>query len=677
MKSLAERVEHDCGCVGSPSRDAICERVESWLRDSSSESNFLSTGGQVGVILQSSHGSGKTTFLNALYRSLPLLDCVDCDVSYYDIDSIKVIDADDNVAAHLRITSLFKQLLQKSEQILPSKKQQYKDSQHSQQIQSLKPLIILFDNIESCCSISNACTVALINGIRQMTNQNKNISQKHEPKISNTEESRPLSSSYRRRCFIVASSTYDEPDSGGGGGGGDFHANNRSLLPSALQSLSCLGRPIDDVAPDYTQRQRIFTYILTTVAPYWYLYYNTGGHNIHEVPADIEQLSNELSGLTAGCNTSQLFSIVRNAAVKAQLQQQQQQQHCTQDDNTNMVSKQISQKICVNIEWLYAAAYDNQPAASVLLNHSNNLLKKSPATLPIVIGLSSEKDTLLLSIQDKYCKGAVLYGPSGTGKSLLIDWIHYNEKLTKKLLYVPCADIVHKIVGASEKQIKQYFTAARMLSPCILVLDNIDILLGCTTDSDDNDNMQHSAFRRILSTILIEMDEVVASEADVTIIATSAHIHTLDKGLIRPGRLETHIELHLPTENQRLLLLQEFLLKRINDLKTNKDSNDSIILESFDWNNLIKRLVQCTSGKTAADLHHLVEDSVRSAMSHAVSVETNHKNNDLMINKITKSISIYLQNFIEKCTPMKSTQSETTFTFKLADEGAGPQGWVF
>ena len=243
----------------------------------------------------------------------------------------------------------------------------------------------------------------------------------------------------------------------------------------------------------------------------------------------------------------------------------------------------------------------------------------------------------------------MLYGPSGTGKSLLIDWIHYNVKLTKKLLYVPCADIVHKIVGASEKQIKQYFTAARMLSPCILVLDNIDILLGCTIDSsDDNDNMQHSAFRRILSTILIEMDEVVASEADVTIIATSAHIHTLDKGLIRPGRLETHIELHLPTENQRLLLLQEFLLKRINDLRTNKDSTDSIILESFDWNNLIKRLVQCTSGKTAADLHHLVEDSVRSAMSHAVSVETNHKNNDLMINKITNSISIYLQNFIEK-----------------------------
>ena len=75
------------------------------------------------------------------------------------------------------------------------------------------------------------------------------------------------------------------------------------------------------------------------------------------------------------------------------------------------------------------------------------------------------------------CSGVLLHGPHGSGKSALIQWLTSQAGPRFQRIEVPCADLVHKVVGESEKRLQSYFQAARKVAPAILVLDNIDIHL--------------------------------------------------------------------------------------------------------------------------------------------------------------------------------------------------------
>jgi len=166
-------------------------------------------------------------------------------------------------------------------------------------------------------------------------------------------------------------------------------------------------------------------------------------------------------------------------------------------------------------------------------------------------------------------------------------------------------------VGESEQALVQAFTLAREMAPCLLVLDNIDIILGSPIleqqqgeeeEEDDEDHLAEvddtegpsmnsssssytskkqswrsrqrtraPAIDRLLSTLLVEMDglkvlqptEIQAvhsqdklnnnnnNQQEVLVIATATRINSLDKSLLRPGRLEEHIQLSLPSSSQR------------------------------------------------------------------------------------------------------------------------------
>ena len=51
--------------------------------------------------------------------------------------------------------------------------------------------------------------------------------------------------------------------------------------------------------------------------------------------------------------------------------------------------------------------------------------------------------------------------PTGTGKSLLLTWLCHRYRYEYKSIHISCADIIHKVVGASEGVIQQYFHLAK------------------------------------------------------------------------------------------------------------------------------------------------------------------------------------------------------------------------
>ncbi|KAF0981111.1 hypothetical protein FDP41_012899 [Naegleria fowleri] len=104
-------------------------------------------------------------------------------------------------------------------------------------------------------------------------------------------------------------------------------------------------------------------------------------------------------------------------------------------------------------------------------------------------------------------KGLLIYGPHGTGKTLLATCIARECKAN--FISVQCPDILSKVVGESSKAIKQLFVMARKCAPCILFFDQFDAIATSR-------NAEHSAFSsssssssdKMLSTLLIEMDGV-------------------------------------------------------------------------------------------------------------------------------------------------------------------------
>ena len=154
--------------------------------------------------------------------------------------------------------------------------------------------------------------------------------------------------------------------------------------------------------------------------------------------------------------------------------------------------------------------------------------------------------------------GIVIDGASGNGKTLLANYIAYQNHTKFKFLSISCADLIHKIVGISEQLITNIFQSARSIAPCFILLDNIEIILG-NNCNESRKRTENKAIDRILSTLLIEIDGLMNSKnnsAPVIIIATTIDYKLLNRALIRPNRLEEHITISHPTCQQVSFNLQ-------------------------------------------------------------------------------------------------------------------------
>ena len=70
--------------------------------------------------------------------------------------------------------------------------------------------------------------------------------------------------------------------------------------------------------------------------------------------------------------------------------------------------------------------------------------------------------------------GLLLWGPPGCGKTFIAKAI--AGELDANFYSVGLADVLDMWIGASERNIQEIFNVARMNSPCVLFLDEVDAL---------------------------------------------------------------------------------------------------------------------------------------------------------------------------------------------------------
>ena len=138
--------------------------------------------------------------------------------------------------------------------------------------------------------------------------------------------------------------------------------------------------------------------------------------------------------------------------------------------------------------------------------------------------------------------GILLFGPPGTGKSLLMT--AFAAQLKYKIYYVKASDLMSSWYGETEKNVTEIFNIARKNAPCILFFDEIDAI-GKKRTAMGND----TTGPKVLTTMLQEMDGLKSKEDEkkpVIIIGATNIPDQLDAALMRPGRFDKIIYMSIP-----------------------------------------------------------------------------------------------------------------------------------
>ncbi|CAN8072313.1 unnamed protein product [Agarophyton chilense] len=184
-------------------------------------------------------------------------------------------------------------------------------------------------------------------------------------------------------------------------------------------------------------------------------------------------------------------------------------------------------------------------------------------------------------------RGVLLYGPHGVGKTLLA------ESLLRRLtnvnsIRISATEVFSKYLGESEARVRRLFARARVLSPCVVFIDDIDAV-GKRGDEDSS-----GVEGRVVASLLTELDGVHGG--DVFVLACAADLKSLDPAMVRPGRIDNTIKLDLPNRENRASILQMVL----KDMAISCGEGDRSLM---DW------LVNETEGMTGAALVSLCDEA--------------------------------------------------------------------
>jgi transitional endoplasmic reticulum ATPase len=141
-----------------------------------------------------------------------------------------------------------------------------------------------------------------------------------------------------------------------------------------------------------------------------------------------------------------------------------------------------------------------------------------------------------------------------------------------------------RYVGESEKAVREIFDRARQAAPSIIFLDEIDAIASQRGDG-------HEVTERVVSQLLTELDGLTENP-NLMVLAATNRKEVIDPALLRPGRLEQHVEVPNPDEAARRKILAVH-------------AGDKPLSEDVD----LEDLASDTAGFSGAELEALVREA--------------------------------------------------------------------
>lgn len=171
--------------------------------------------------------------------------------------------------------------------------------------------------------------------------------------------------------------------------------------------------------------------------------------------------------------------------------------------------------------------------------------------------LRDEIDQIILGFKDSKIakkwgvtppKGVLLYGPEGTGKSMLAESL--ATEIGARIARIQSRDIYEKWLGKSEENIGLFFDALKDFKngKLVVVIDEIEAIIKVGGSNETSD--------RVGAHFKTGMDEL--DNPRVLVVGITNHEDKMDPALKRSGRFDRKLYIDLPNEEERFDILVKY-----------------------------------------------------------------------------------------------------------------------
>ncbi|KAF9159730.1 AAA ATPase cdc48 [Actinomortierella ambigua] len=173
--------------------------------------------------------------------------------------------------------------------------------------------------------------------------------------------------------------------------------------------------------------------------------------------------------------------------------------------------------------------------------------RKQMAQIRELVELPLRHPQLFKSIGIKPPRGILMYGPPGTGKTLMARAVANETGAFFFLINGP--EIMSKMAGESESNLRKAFEEAEKNSPAIIFIDEIDAI------APKREKTNGEVERRVVSQLLTLMDGMKA-RSNIVVMAATNRPNSIDPALRRFGRFDRELDIGIPDPTGRLEILR-------------------------------------------------------------------------------------------------------------------------
>ncbi|CAD6195879.1 unnamed protein product [Caenorhabditis auriculariae] len=181
-------------------------------------------------------------------------------------------------------------------------------------------------------------------------------------------------------------------------------------------------------------------------------------------------------------------------------------------------------------------------------------------------------------------KGVLLFGPPGTGKTMIGRCVASQCNAT--FFNISASSLTSKWVGEGEKLVRALFAVARLKLPSIIFIDEIDSILSARSETE------HESSRRIKTEFLVQIDGVATSRDErLLVLGATNRPQELDEAARR--RFAKRLYIALPEKVARVTIVRNLL-----------HGNEHVIDESG-----LDTIAEITEGYSGADMYQLCTEA--------------------------------------------------------------------